>query len=329
MKYLSSPAMLLWELAGRPVPKKPTKKTTEPCYICAETISEGVEKKKAFGGNFTDFDSAKSPQSDCVCVPCLWSMSGKPPDTLRMWSVLFREDGKTSYTHEKAPITHPGLAFMNKSDMREAINMLLNPPDCAWFLALSDSGKIHTTPFAEMNHGLAWTIRLERENISLNSTVFPDIFRTAGRLYMLGFSKAEILSGDCAVGKIAKQAENLPLIRELFWKLRIYTHSPILKLATFLLKKDYIHEYIETEPDRGRVDRSCSEPGHVDHAVSIDTEHTPAGLVGKGQNCTGNSRSIVGKPAAHGVEDGRKASDTGTEGRFKQLSFGFESDFRI
>jgi hypothetical protein len=175
--FLNHPSHILHNLAGRPQlpPSRKIINSDNACCVCGERASSAITTKSAFGSSFTDYDLLDDPTSDNVCVPCAWVMSGKPPDTFRMWSVLYRSDGVrlthsetfANYDQEKIPslrslLGASCLSMTNRGHARQIIDALTCPPDSTWFLSLTTSGQIHTVPFAKCNDGHRYTVRLER-----------------------------------------------------------------------------------------------------------------------------------------------------------------------
>lgn len=158
---------LLWQDAGSPRINGHTPQPEDRCFLCGHSCDIGcIATKKAFGTSFTDWDAAKC-NSDVVCTPCAWSMSGKPPDTFRMLSVVYRTD--IDLSHRAIPGTRraigPHTWVGNKKDLRMVLDTLLSPPGGVWFASVADSGKVHTVPFATINKGGSWTIRFERSDV--------------------------------------------------------------------------------------------------------------------------------------------------------------------
>lgn len=144
----------LWLAAGSPVVQGVTI-TPDPCAVCGgDCERRAVPAKKAFGSNFSAHDQLAAPWSGHVCRACVWVMHGRPPDTLRMWTVLYREDG--GWVHgrpEKAPELGETVYTTNKADMREVLRLLADPPACRWGMAVAVSGQIHVAPFAPLCAG--------------------------------------------------------------------------------------------------------------------------------------------------------------------------------
>lgn len=190
--------------------------------------------KDVFGSSFTDHDVLARPSSPWVCVPCAWTLTGKPPDTLRLWSLVYREDRDAAASHEKAPSLGPRIHLQNKADPSEADAVLRDPPDSPWVCTVADSGKIHTVPFAQINAGRAWTARFERWDVRSTSDEYARIADAMQALMDAGFSKADI-SGEPSPGRLLRCG--MELWREHDATLRPYRGGPLFDLALFLRRK--------------------------------------------------------------------------------------------
>lgn len=93
-----SPTQKIHTLIGRPDPSKDRGlgELDGPCLVCGHEYPTGSPSKYALSKTDTDHDRFAAPWSDMVCSACTWCSEGRPPDTLRMWSMLYREDGPPS-----------------------------------------------------------------------------------------------------------------------------------------------------------------------------------------------------------------------------------------
>ena len=81
-------APTLWNAAGRPDPRRKILPASGRCYWCAATIDgQACKVDDVITDTFTDQDQAMARSSPWLCVGCSWSMTGRPPDTLRLWSI--------------------------------------------------------------------------------------------------------------------------------------------------------------------------------------------------------------------------------------------------
>lgn len=226
---------LLHTAAGTPDPRKPTEDCDADCYWCGEQTTRGCRVKKVFGSSFTDQDSALVPDSMHVCPACTWAFTGKPPDTLRLWSTLAIEGRKPAPSHEKSSFT--GFHCQNKADPSEFWRVLRDPPSGMWCCAIAESGQIHTAPFAALNSGRGrWVVRFEREDVTSTPEQFRVLSDAVRGLMDAGHSKRDIESGDPHPGRIRKLG-----LEEWFSRDRIlapHRGGATLRLAVFLARKE-------------------------------------------------------------------------------------------
>lgn len=123
---------LLHLAAGLPDPRKPLYPAGGPCYWCGEPVGEvACRVRDACGASFTDHDAAVSPESPWICGGCTWAMTGRPPDTLRGWTLVYREDaGFLRNAEADASVLGPQLRLL-RSGGGDVRDVLLHPPDRA------------------------------------------------------------------------------------------------------------------------------------------------------------------------------------------------------
>lgn len=110
------------------------------CWVCAGQADCGILQTKWLGSNFTGQSRVRCPSSLYVCEPCVFVMSGRPPDTLRMQSHFLDDLGWMRWNKG------------NKGEMRA---WLRGPKHGEWFAAIADSGQKHVIPWAPINGALA------------------------------------------------------------------------------------------------------------------------------------------------------------------------------
>lgn len=81
-----SACRMIWSLAGRPAPAEPAK-DNGPCALC--DVEDTLHTK--LGPNFTDYRRLANINGTSLCAACSWALGGKPPKTLRMWTVVARK----------------------------------------------------------------------------------------------------------------------------------------------------------------------------------------------------------------------------------------------
>lgn len=163
---MTAPTTLVWELAGRPDPVPNIAALLEDvpgvCALSGEYEPRTAPLAKALGANFTD-QSLYRARSDRVGPGALWCCSGKPPATLRMWSVVASRTAALPASHPKAWLQDtPGLHLTNRADTSVIIDTLLDPPEGEWLVTVAVSGQKHVVPYGTVNHRRdTWTVRME------------------------------------------------------------------------------------------------------------------------------------------------------------------------
>ena len=238
----TSPTQAVWLALGKPTHTRSREPASCLCALCgAPCGGEGVPIGEAIGDAFSDHRDLAVWASPHCCSACVWAMQGSPPNTIRGWSILWRADGKAPPSREGCPWRESGVGAVhmsNKADLSAFIRALLEPPPCSWAMSLADSGKIHTLPFAAVNMPGAkhWAIRFERNDIRATVAEFRELHEHAAALYRVGFSKADILSGQPQPSAIYKNG--IDAWREHGRALAPRAGSKLLELSLFFARKE-------------------------------------------------------------------------------------------
>lgn len=232
---------IIWEACGRPDHGRPSHqaRSARPCCICGDSITSGVASAHGISKTYSNFRELRSIASGLVCDACVWAMAGRPPLTLRLWSVLWREDGHTLQSSTNCPWQPAGVRFTNKGDIEDFQSVLLDPPRCKWGMSIADGGKIHVLPFAPINAGNSdgWRVRIDDLTVSSSGSEFSAITKHAAILYDLGFSKTDILSGQPQPSSLKKHG--VDEWRQHHSCLRPWFRSVQLRLALFFLRREH------------------------------------------------------------------------------------------
>ncbi len=181
--------------------------------------------------------ASSSSLLDGVCDPCAWAELGKPPDSFRLWSTLWREDWDAPASNPKVSpkLLSPRLHLFTRGTPEHARACLLSPPDCRWGMAVTTSGQVHTLGLAPINHGAQqWVVAVERELVTCTPRLFSEVMTAALELRKLKFTCDEIEACDWPMNKVAKQ---LHAWRVQERKIARLCGSPLLGLACFLSKE--------------------------------------------------------------------------------------------
>jgi hypothetical protein len=238
------PCHMVWDLAGRPAPKDPPS-GDGVCGLCA---ASGVGHGK-LGPNFTDRRIQDGP-GDLLCAACTWVLGGKPPATLRMWTLVARTDRPCPPSQPTAHACGEFLHATNRKDTRWVAATLADPPDGQWLVTYAESGQKHTLPFATVNvGGGAWTVRVDGADVTSTPGQWRTVLAHTAALRSAGFSAAAIESGQPPI--VALKGNGLALWRAHFdGVLAPFAGSGLLHLTNLMITKETSDHYITTYPTR-------------------------------------------------------------------------------
>lgn len=231
----------LWEGLGRPAfAAASTSAMLQPieaeCCICRTTESPTASADKALGANFADRGHL-SGTSDRICAGCLWCCSGKPPATLRMWSIVATPTLTQPASHPKVWLdTGTSVCLTNRANPAPIRDALLDPPSGPWLVTVAYSGQKHVVPYAPINQDAGqWTIRVEDHYV----TATPDLFRTvwehATQIRRLGVPEDAVMTGD---PRYIRTQDQLATWHHHNQQLAPYLGSPLLRLALWTITKE-------------------------------------------------------------------------------------------
>ena len=170
------------------------------CNLCGQFGPLDHQACKVYGPNFTDQDQLKRPDAESMCDPCVRTLAGTPPNTLRMWSVVYRQDRSPGQSNPKARFDFgQNVQLTTKGDTLGIVDLLVDPPHCDWCVSITTSGQIHHVPFATMRH-----VRFERTTLTIQPLWFAETLLFAAELYRLGHSVTAITSGQYRHATVAQ-----------------------------------------------------------------------------------------------------------------------------
>ena len=237
-----SPTRHVWDALDRPdpVPSAAAKLDLgriETCRMCGHDDLPTADAKAALGTNWTDQSCWRDPSSTRVCVACLWTCSGKPPATVRMWTVVTGVDRPSG---EKAPWRSDAACLTNRADTTPVISTLCSPPAHPWLVSIAVSGQKHILPYGTVNPGGTgpWRVRMEDTTISSDPATFSRVHSHALALRRLGIRDDDILTGH--PGSYLKTLEEITEWREHANHLTAHIGAPLLRLALWTITKKEI-----------------------------------------------------------------------------------------
>ena len=236
-----TPTRFVYDLAGRPalVASVAAMLTDTPgavCAVCAEPADRTAAVDKALGANFTDRTMFRDSRSSRVCQACVWCCSGKPPATLRMWTIVAAPGVDLGPSQPKAWLQNtPGLLLTNRADPAPVARILADPPAGPWLVTIAVSGQKHVLPYGHVNHGSGrWAVRMENTTITADPGQWRHVHHHARALRQLGVPADCVAAGT--PGGI-RTADQLTAWRTHAGQLTQWVGSPLLHLALWTLTK--------------------------------------------------------------------------------------------
>ena len=289
--------------AGYPDPRRKTLPAEGQCWWCASPVTEAARLGDVLTDSFTDHDQALIPSSPWLCAACTWAMTGRPPDTLRLWSVMWCEDFerafellalawtseplkiKWSANHEAAPDLGLKVHLHNKANTVAFRSLLRSPPAGRWLCSIADSGQIHTLPFATVNRGAGrYAVRFERVTVYATPEQYRTIDDSISRLMAAGFSKQDIADQPFP-SRLLKCGVDLWRAEQQV--LCPFRGAPLFDLALFLARKD------QPTDDRRAEAASSNGTGARDDAQRAEGGDPSPRLVGPSEERAGGRRDVI------------------------------------
>ncbi|GAA3878424.1 hypothetical protein GCM10022243_48910 [Saccharothrix violaceirubra] len=250
---MTSPTRLVWGLAGHPEPTGAVANlfADRPgmCVMCGLSADRTADAARATGANFTDQYLYRRPDSDRICPACVWCCSGKPPATLRMWTVVAAIGATLPDNHPKCWLpSQPGLCLTNRAAPGVVADILAAPPEGAWLVTVATSGQKHVLPYGKVNHGgPEWTVRMENTTITSNAPTWRRVLGHAATLRAARHTGDDLAAGRPTLAAI-RTADDLDTWNHHHAGLADHVGSPLLDLALWCLTKETIHDHAHAAP---------------------------------------------------------------------------------
>lgn len=174
------------------------------CMVCGALISEGVPEKKAFSGNFTDWDSLKRLDETHICKACRYCFQ---QGWMRNYPFIATNSTFYLYISKNSPKTVEELPveFRQRSNLLNDLfnlNAIITDED---FIIGIPSSRKHMVFKSRLNQSKnVFTVQFGENTLHLNVEelrIFKDIML---KQYTGGFSKEEIRTGEYEQHKIRK-----------------------------------------------------------------------------------------------------------------------------
>lgn len=231
---------MAWEAAGRPAHGRVTQ-GPGTCLVCGTPAEVTVRAKDALGQNF-DLLTARRPDLDAVCEACTWAMAGKPPRTLRMWSIAVTASTPLPPSMPGVPCDGDRLHLCNRKDLRAVTALLTGGLDDPWAAAVAVSGQKHLLPYAPVNHpGARLTqARFESVTVAYQPATLHRLVGCVAQLRAAGHRPDTIR--DCHPSVPALTRHGMAAWRAHAPHITGHAHSPLLDLALHLVTKEHLDE---------------------------------------------------------------------------------------
>lgn len=243
---MTAPTRLVWQLLGEPAPQGATASIpTVPgvCAMCGHHDERTAPIARALGKNFTDQSCFADPRTDRVCWACMTCCSGRPPASLRMWTIVATPGRDLPASAAKAAAIYgdrPGICLTSRANTRPIIDTLISPPDGPWLVSVATSGQKHVLPYAVVNHGTSqWRVRMETVTVISTPEEFATVTKHVIQLRRAGAHSEDILAGR--PGRVTSRHE-LEERMTVLNQLTPYIHSQILSLALWSITKGIIDD---------------------------------------------------------------------------------------
>jgi hypothetical protein len=234
---------MAWEAAGRPRHGRKTGGAGE-CLVCGNPADVTVRAKDALGANF-DLLTARRTDIDTVCEACTWAMAGKPPNTLRMWSVAVTDCTGLPPSQGGAPVDGECIHLANRKDLRALTALITSPPDDTWAAAIAVSGQKHLLPYSPVNWPGApeCQVRYESVTIAYAPAVLHRLVGCVAQLRKAGHHSTTIRDAHPSVAALT--SEGMAVWKRHAPHITRWARSPLLDLALHLVTKEHTDDLID------------------------------------------------------------------------------------
>lgn len=231
---------LAWDAAGQPEHPK-SRDVQAGCVVCGTVHERTLRARDALGKNY-DILTAIRPDLSTVCEPCAWALAGKPPQTLRMWSIVTTASTILPASDPKAPYPSDGrLHLCNRSDQSVIISTLTSPPGDVWACSIAQSGQKHLLPYTPVNppNAVQVLVRFEACTIATTPSQAGALIGACAALRLAGHSPDSIHAVTPTVPALTR--DGLAAWRRHVPTIAPHAHSPVLGMALHLTTKETLH----------------------------------------------------------------------------------------
>lgn len=175
------------------------------CWLCGgDTGGQGWPMDIAIKPTFTNYNNAAHLPSRTICQPCV-AMQSK--EAWEAYVAAHPEKGlKTGHAMSWRCYSHVFAAGLHDCPQRAGWRQwLLNPPAPPFMFVIATSGQKHLIFRAQVAHSReVFPVQFEEERVYVDRGKFAALLVDFERLYTMGFSKDQILSGEYHHGQLLK-----------------------------------------------------------------------------------------------------------------------------
>lgn len=223
---------IIYKIAGKPPLGSLEECESYKCFLCGESINEGVPVKQAIKKTFTNLDLAKKPQASHVCAACVYSLSENlSPEIMGR---LDKEKPQAVRCYSHAAINGKWKTF-SKKQKEEMRSIICNPPGGHWFLCVSETSKKHILFRTPVNQSTDnYYIQFEEQSVlAIRTKVVQDLL-IADRVY----SSSGLNKVTATIQESRYSPWSNPQFVKEFEYLKALKNSPYLRLLIFFARKE-------------------------------------------------------------------------------------------
>ena len=170
-----------------PYDVKHMEKIESRCFLCGETIQEGIPTKHVFSDVFTDWNRSRYPIGTHVCPACSFTILTNPKNRTSLRNFSFVAEEK--------------LHLPDRVEMRQ---FLVEPPKPPFLIVLAVSQKKHLCFKGTVSYNREiYTVMLEETEVIINRREFTRLLGIVEH-FLFAFTKTEITTGEYNQQRVLK-----------------------------------------------------------------------------------------------------------------------------
>ncbi|MBA2878028.1 hypothetical protein HNR63_001082 [Anoxybacillus kamchatkensis] len=235
-----------------PYDVKHMEKIDSRCFLCGETIQEGIATKHVFSDVFTDWNRSRYPIGTHVCPACSFTILTNPKNRTSLRNFSFVAEEK--------------LHLPNRVEMRQ---FLVEPPEPPFLIVLAVSQKKHLAFKGTVSYNREiYTVMLEETEVIINRKEFTRLLAIVER-FLFAFTKTEVQTGQYNQQRVLKFG-----IDRWEWfeeQVKPYRGTELLNVVMFVAQKVEREEDVLCFMGLGQKTKTPPQP-HLSFMPSIEAE---------------------------------------------------------